>query len=186
MRSPRRSASPAGSTASSTTPSRGRGSTTPATRRSPSLPRDLWEHEASVALRGAYYCAHASYPHLKAACGRLILVTSTSGIEGTPTQPAYAARKGALRALTKSFAREWGRNGINVNAVSPYVTTPSFSAWWDKNPELKKQGERLTALGYIGDPEADVAPAFVFLLGHASHYVTGQTLSVDAGRYMSF
>lgn len=150
------------------------------------LTRELWEHEASVSLRGAYYLAHAAYPHLAAAKGRLILLTSTAGVEGTPTQPAYAACKGALRALTKSLAREWGPDGITVNAVSPYVTTPSFSAWWDKNPALKRAGEKLTALGYIGDPEPDVAPVFVFLLSDASHYMTGQTFSVDAGRYMTF
>lgn len=149
------------------------------------LPRDLWEHEASVALRGAYYCARAAFRHLAETKGRLVLLTSTAGIEGTPTQPAYAACKGALRAMTKSLAREWGPAGITVNALSPYVETPSFSSWWDKNPELKAAGERLTALGYIGQPEEDVAPVFVFLLGAASHYVTGQTFSVDAGRYMS-
>jgi NAD(P)-dependent dehydrogenase (short-subunit alcohol dehydrogenase family) len=150
------------------------------------LPLELWEHEASVAMRGAYYCARFAYPHLATAKGRLILLTSTAGVEGPPTQPAYAACKGALRAMTKSLAREWGPLGITVNCVSPYVTTPSFSSWWDKNPELKAEGERLTALGYIGEPETDVAPVFVFLLGADSHYVTGQTFFVDSGRYMSY
>ncbi|MBS1882818.1 MAG: SDR family oxidoreductase [Actinobacteria bacterium] len=149
------------------------------------LPLELWEHEARVALRGAYYSAVAAYPHLKQARGRMILVSSTSGIEGTPTQGAYAVCKGALRGMTKSLAREWGPDGITVNAISPYVTTPSFSSWWDKNPELKAEGEALTALGYIGDPEEDVAPVFVFILGDGSHYVTGQTFAVDSGRYIS-
>jgi NAD(P)-dependent dehydrogenase (short-subunit alcohol dehydrogenase family) len=150
-----------------------------------SLPLELWEHESGVALRGAYYCAVAAHPHLKAAKGRLVLVTSASGLEGTPVHSAYAASKGALRGMTKSLAREWGPDGITVNAVSPYVTTPAFSSWWDKDPELKRSAERLTALGFIGEPDADVAPAFVFLLGDASHYITGQTFSVDSGRYMT-
>jgi NAD(P)-dependent dehydrogenase (short-subunit alcohol dehydrogenase family) len=107
-------------------------------------------------------------------------------VEGTPTQPAYSACKGALRAMTKSLAREWGPERITVNAVSPYITTPSFSSWWDKNPELKAEGERLTILGYIGEPEADAGPPFVFLLSDASHYLTGQTFFVDAGRYASY
>lgn len=149
------------------------------------LPLELWDHEARVALRGAYYCAVAAHPHLKEAKGRLILVSSASGLEGTPTQAAYAACKGALRGMTKSLAREWGPDAITVNSVSPYVTTPSFSAWWDKNPELKAEGEGLTALGYIGDPEEDVAPAFTFILSDAAHYITGQTFAVDSGRYMS-
>jgi 3-oxoacyl-[acyl-carrier protein] reductase len=149
------------------------------------LSLELWEHESSVAMRGAYYCAATAWPHLRQAHGRLILLSSTSGVEGTPTQPAYAACKGALRAMTKSLAREWGPAGVTVNAVSPYITTPAFSSWWDQNPELKAEGERLTALGYIGDPERDAGPVFVFLLSDASHYVTGQTLFVDAGRYMA-
>jgi 3-oxoacyl-[acyl-carrier protein] reductase len=149
------------------------------------LPEDLWHHEASVALRGAYYCAKASLAYLIAAKGRLILLSSTSGVEGTPTQPAYAACKGALRAMTKSLAREWGPFGVTVNAVCPYISSPSFEAWWAKNPELKAEGERLTALGYIGDPQTDGGPPFVFLLSEGSRYITGQTLFVDAGRYMS-
>jgi NAD(P)-dependent dehydrogenase (short-subunit alcohol dehydrogenase family) len=150
------------------------------------LPVELWEHEASVAMRGAYYCATAGLPHLKQSKGRLILVTSSAGVEGTPTQPAYAACKGALRAMTKSLAREWGPYGITVNTVSPFVATPSFNAFWEKNPELKEEGVKMTALGYIGEPENDVAPVFVFLLSGDSHYVTGQTYSVDSGRYMTF
>jgi 3-oxoacyl-[acyl-carrier protein] reductase len=157
----------------------------PRSRSVAELPEELWRHEAAVALRGAYYCAKAGFPALRASKGTLVLVSSTSGVEGTPTQPAYAACKGALRAMTKSLAREWGPYGINVNAVSPYVTTPSFQAWWDKDPDLKAEGERLTALGYIGDPEADAGPPFVFLLSDAAHYITGQTLFVDSGRYMS-
>jgi 3-oxoacyl-[acyl-carrier protein] reductase len=125
-------------------------------------------------------------PRLAEARGRLILVTSSAGVEGTPTQPAYAACKGALRAMTKSLAREWGPLGITVNTVSPFVATPSFNAFWEKNPELKEEGVKMTALGYIGEPEDDVAPVFVFLLSDAAHYVTGQTYSVDSGRYMSF
>jgi 3-oxoacyl-[acyl-carrier protein] reductase len=149
------------------------------------LTEELWNYEASVAMRGAYYCAKAACGYLVQTKGRLILLSSTSGVEGTPTQPAYAACKGALRAMMKSLAREWGPFGVTVNAVSPYITTPAFDSWWAKNPELKAEGESLTALGYIGEPEADAGPPFVFLLSEASHYITGQTLFIDSGRYMS-
>jgi 3-oxoacyl-[acyl-carrier protein] reductase len=150
------------------------------------LTLELWNYDASVAMRGAYYCAKAGFSHLVASKGKLILLSSTSGVEGTPTQPAYSACKGALRAMTKSLAREWGRHGVTVNAVCPYITTPAFSDWWDRNPELKAEGEQLTALGYIGDPVTHGGPPFVFLLSEGSSYLTGQTLFVDAGRYMSY
>lgn len=152
------------------------------------LTRELWEHEAAVSMRGAFYLARAAFPHLAAATdgGRLVLVTSTAGIEGTPYHPAYAACKGALRALAKSLAREWGPLGVTVNLVSPTAATATQAAMWQLYPELRETTKKLTALGFIGEPERDVGPVFVFLLDGASHYVTGQTLLVDAGRYMAF
>lgn len=148
------------------------------------LTLENWHHEAAVAMRGAYYCATAAFPLLRDARGRLILVTSAAGIEGTPAQPAYGAVKGALRGMTKSLAREWGRLGITVNSVSPYVRTPLFNAWWDNNPTMQAGALTITSLGYVGQPEEDVAPVFVFILSDASHYMTGQNFAVDSGRYL--
>jgi NAD(P)-dependent dehydrogenase (short-subunit alcohol dehydrogenase family) len=149
------------------------------------LPLPIWEHEVSVSLRGAYYCAQAAFPHLLATKGRLVLLTSGGGIEGSGDKPSYGACKGAIRALTKSLAREWGPLGITVNAVSPFANSPSFEEGWKRNPNAKAEQERLTAVGYLGDGEADVAPPVVFLLSDASQYVTGQTLMTDGGRYLA-
>jgi NAD(P)-dependent dehydrogenase (short-subunit alcohol dehydrogenase family) len=149
------------------------------------LPLALWEHEVSVSLRGAYYCAQAAFAHLVATKGRLILLTSGGGIEGSGDKPSYAACKGAIRALTKSLAREWGPLGVTVNAVSPFANSPSFEQGWKANPDAKAAQERLTAVRYLGEAEEDVAPPVVFLLSDASHYVTGQTLMTDGGRYLA-
>ena len=150
------------------------------------LPADLWEHEVSVSLRGAYFCAAAGFAHLAAAKGRLVLLSSAGGIEGSVDKPAYAICKGALRAMTKSLAREWGPMGITVNAVSPFATSPSFERWWSENPAAKEVTLRLTALHHLGDGEKDIAPAILFLLSDLSRYVTGTTLMADGGRYLAF
>lgn len=149
------------------------------------FPLELWEHEVSVSLRGAYFCALAAFPHLVASKGRLILLTSAGGIEGDRDKPAYGACKGALRAMTKSLAREWGPLGVTVNAVSPFATSPSFERGWKENPKAKEVTQRLTALHRLGEAEQDVAPPIVFLLSDLSRYVTGTTLMADGGRYLA-
>lgn len=149
------------------------------------LSLELWEHETSVSLRGAYFCAVAAFPHLVKTNGRLILLTSAGGIEGSADKPFYGACKGALRAMTKSLAREWGPLGITVNAVSPFASSPSFDKFWAENPDAKEATLRLTALHHLGDAEIDVAPPIVFLLSDLSRYVTGTTLMTDGGRYLA-
>ena len=136
-------------------------------------------------MRGAYYCAQAAFQHLVDAKGRLILFSSGGGIEGSGDKPSYSAAKGALRALTKSLAREWGPLGVTVNAVSPFASSPSFEAAWQKNPEGKEKTLRLTALHHLGNAEDDVAPPIVFLLSDMSHYITGSTIMTDGGRYLA-
>jgi NAD(P)-dependent dehydrogenase (short-subunit alcohol dehydrogenase family) len=145
------------------------------------LGADAWEHQVSVALRGAYYCAVEAHPHLAATEGRLVLMTSGAGIEGSPLMGSYATCKAAIRGFTKSLAREWGGSRITVNAVSPLVRTPAF----DRSVEDPAQAAfilSLSALGYVGETLTDVAPPIVFLLSDAARYVTGQTLVVDGGR----
>ena len=140
-----------------------------------------WEHHVSVALRGAYYCAVEAYPHLAERQGRLMLMTSAAGIEGSPMMGAYATCKSAIRGFTKSLAREWGPSKVAVNAISPLVRTPAF----DRSVADPDQAEfilSLSALGYVGETITDVAGALVFLLSDASRYITGQTLVVDGGR----
>ena len=116
-------------------------------------------------------------------------IPSTSGglgNTGAPGYGPYSAAKEAVRSLTRTAAREWGRDGITVNCVCPasvahrmQVVDPdsprgrAFAAMYEDHP-----------LGRDGDAEADIAPAVAFLLSDASQYVTGQTLMVDGGGIM--
>jgi NAD(P)-dependent dehydrogenase (short-subunit alcohol dehydrogenase family) len=143
----------------------------------------LWNDHVAVSLRGAFHCAGAALPWLEQVNGRFILMTSPAGIEGSANLPIYGAVKGAIRGFVKSLAKEWGPLGVTVNCISPLAETPAMASAYRENPELEARLQRLVPLGRIGDPEADIAPAVVFLASDAGRYVTGQTLVVDGGRF---
>jgi 3-oxoacyl-[acyl-carrier protein] reductase len=99
---------------------------------------------------------------------------------GTPRRAGYAASKGAVDALTRSLAMEFGPQGIRINCVAPGVIV---TAMWEKNravPGVIEQVEAQVALRRWGLPE-DVADVVVFLASDASRYVTAQTIEVDGG-----
>jgi 3-oxoacyl-[acyl-carrier protein] reductase len=145
----------------------------------------VWRSCSRTAVWGSYHCARAAYPHLLAAGrrGRLVLLTSNAGVEGSAAMPAYAAVKGAQRALAKSLAREWGAHGITVNCVAPLAGTPALEEAFVRMPELEGRLLARSALARMGDPEADVGPVVAFLAGDEGGYVTGQTLVCDGGSF---
>jgi NAD(P)-dependent dehydrogenase (short-subunit alcohol dehydrogenase family) len=113
--------------------------------------------------------------------GSIINLSSVSGVVGTPHRAAYAATKGAVDALTRSLAMEYGPNGVRVNAVAPGVIDTDL---WARNkavPGVVEQVEATIPLGRWGTPE-DVADVIVFLASDAARYVTAQTISVDGGQ----
>jgi len=144
---------------------------------------DEWDDHVAVSVRGAYHCARFALPHLRARQGRFVLMTSPAAMEGSVALPAYAAVKGAVRGLAKSLAVEWGPLGVGVVCLSPLARTPALDRAYDENPELEQRLGRVVPLGRVGDPDTDIAPVVVFLLGEAARYVTGQTIVVDGGRF---
>jgi 3-oxoacyl-[acyl-carrier protein] reductase len=143
----------------------------------------LWSAYSGAAAWGSLHCAQAALPHLQASGhGRLILVTSTAGAEGSAGRPLYAAVKAAQRAMVKSLAREWGPLGITVNALAPLAATPAMDAAL-ADPDLRTRLEARIPLGRLGDPEHDIGAAAAFLAGDDGRYVTGQTLVCDGGSY---
>jgi 3-oxoacyl-[acyl-carrier protein] reductase len=139
----------------------------------------------AVSLRGAYHCATAAGPALRASGGRFLVMTSPAGMEGSLMLPAYGMVKAALRGFAKSLAREWADAGVTVNVVSPLAQTPAMTAAVEHDPDLAGRVARRVPLGRLGDPETDIGPAVVFLLGDGARYITGQTLPVDGGRFMA-
>jgi NAD(P)-dependent dehydrogenase (short-subunit alcohol dehydrogenase family) len=134
-----------------------------------------------VNVRGLLLLTTAVLPSMVARrSGSIVNVSSVSSQVGTPRRAAYAASKGAVDALTRSLAMEFGPHGIRVNCVAPGVIV---TAMWEKNravPGVIEQVEAQVALRRWGWPE-DVADVVVFLASDAARYVTAQTIEVDGG-----
>jgi NAD(P)-dependent dehydrogenase (short-subunit alcohol dehydrogenase family) len=114
------------------------------------------------------------YPHLKARGGGAIInFASGVGTQGMVGAGAYAAAKEAIRGLTKVAALEWGRENIRVNVICPVASGDPDAPWIPG-------ALAINPMGRIGDPEADIGAAVVYLAGPGS-YVTGRTLHVDGG-----
>ncbi len=147
---------------------------------------DVWEENSGTAVWGSFYSAVLAFPHLRTAGanGRLILLTSPAGVEGSVNIPLYSAVKAAQRAMTKSLSKEWGPNGITVNAIAPVAETPALAGAFAQNPVLKERVEARASLRRIGDPEHDIGGVAVFLASDDGGYVTGQTIVCDGGSFM--
>ena len=128
-------------------------------------------------VKAVFVCAQAAAKIMKEQGGGVILNTSSMvSLYGQPAGSAYPASKFAVNGLTKSLARELGRDHIRVNAVAPGITKTDMVA---ALPEAMIQPLIATIpLGRIGEPE-DVANAFLFLASDMASYVTGEILSVD-------
>jgi 3-oxoacyl-[acyl-carrier protein] reductase len=146
---------------------------------------ELFDEHAAVSLRGAYHCARAARHALEASHGTLLVMTSPAGIEGSATLPMYATMKGALRGFAKSLAREWAAFGITVNVVSPLAFSPAMVNAIAEDPDLEGRLNRRVPLGRVGDSETDVGRGVAFLVSADAGYITGQTLGVDGGHFMS-
>lgn len=135
-----------------------------------------------VNLTGVFNCTQAVLPHLvEKGYGKIINTSSVSGIYGNVGQTNYAASKAAVVGMTKTWAKELGRKGINVNAVAPGFTSTSMVA---KMPEkIIDQMKSVVALQRLGIP-TEIANAYLFLASDESSYVHGHVLHVDGGIMM--
>jgi 2-dehydro-3-deoxy-D-gluconate 5-dehydrogenase len=112
--------------------------------------------------------------------GSIINYASLLSFQGGFTVPAYAASKGAVAQLTKSFANEWTAKGVTVNAIAPgYIETEMNTALLNDKERLASISARIPA-GRWGTPE-DFKGTSVYLSSRASGYVSGHTLVVDGG-----
>jgi NAD(P)-dependent dehydrogenase (short-subunit alcohol dehydrogenase family) len=146
------------------------------------IPEDDFRTELDSGFLGTVQFMQAAFPHLREEGGSIINFGSHDALRGQPNRATYSAAKEAVRGMSRSAARDWGRYGIRVNVLCPSAITPAVKA--RVTPEKLAEAVATTALGYIGDPYEDVAPVAIFLASDASRYVTGQTINVDGGRWM--
>lgn len=133
---------------------------------------------------GSMRFMQACFPYLSRKGGSIINFASGAAIEGWANLATYAATKEGVRGLSRSAAKEWGKHGIRVNVISPQAMSPSMEAFKTHSPEGFAGLVANTPMGYVGDPEADIAPVAMFLASDASRYMTGHTLNVDGGLFV--
>jgi 3-oxoacyl-[acyl-carrier protein] reductase len=140
---------------------------------------EQWQQVIDVNLTGVFNCTKAVSTHMiEKQSGRIINATSVVGLYGNFGQTNYVAAKSGLIGMTKVWARELGRKGINVNAVAPgFIATEMVASMPEKVINIMKEK---TPLGRLGTPE-DIANAYLFLAGDESSYINGTVLSVDGG-----
>ncbi len=142
-----------------------------------------WDFTLRTGLMGTLWCMRAVFPHMKDRGGKIINFGSLAGQRGSAGSAAYNATKEAIRALTRTAAREWGRYRITVNVINPAARSHALDEYQKSNPN-KIDSARQVPLGRLGDPLTDIAPAAVFLASSDSDYVTGLTMMVDGGLLM--
>jgi NAD(P)-dependent dehydrogenase (short-subunit alcohol dehydrogenase family) len=137
-----------------------------------------------MTLRLALWAMQAAFPHMRDRGGRIINFGSWYGKAGQEGTLAYNLTKEAIRALTRTAAREWAKYGITVNVINPAAKTDAAAHVERNNPEAFAQALAMIPMGRFGDPEGDIAPVAAFLASRAAGYVTGQTIEVDGGLLM--
>lgn len=135
-----------------------------------------------VNLKGVFNCIRAVTPiMIKQKSGKIINMTSVSGIMGNAGQLNYCASKAGVIGMTKSLAREVGSRGINVNAIAPgFIETDMTNVLGDKVKEAGIQNIPLKRFGSV----SDIAEVAAFLASDSANYITGQVISVDGGMSM--
>jgi len=163
------------------------------------LSDESWDLVLDVNLRGTFNCIRSAAPYLRDVAkqeieksGRvkynrkIVNFFSTAAVRGNPGQINYVAAKMGNVGITRTVAQEWGRFGINVNAVAPGLTRTRLTQEKKPGDELgipKQQFEdavQRIPMGRAGEPE-DIARVVLFFASYLSDYVTGQTINVSGG-----
>lgn len=145
------------------------------------IPEDEWDDVLAVNLKGAFLCAKAVYPSMKArGGGRIVNIASITFFTGLPLLLHYVSSKGGLIGFTRALAREVGPDNITVNSVSPGAF-PTAAEEIHPDPEgYNRYVLAQQCLKRRGHPD-DIGRAVLFLAGDAASFITGQTLEVDGG-----
>ncbi|QDV27524.1 3-oxoacyl-[acyl-carrier-protein] reductase [Aureliella helgolandensis] len=145
----------------------------------PRMTDEQWDDVIQTNLTSCFlFCREASKMMMSARYGRIINMSSVSGLIGNPGQTNYSASKAGMIGLTRSLARELGKRKITINAVAPgFIASDMTDALGD---DMLKEVKKRIPANRLGQAD-DVAAAVVFLASAGASYITGQVLTVDGG-----
>lgn len=143
------------------------------------MSEEQWDMVLDINLKGTFLCSQAAAKEMmKKRFGRIVNISSVSGILGTAGQANYASSKAGVIALTKSFARELGARNITANAIAPgFIITEMTDQLSD---EVKNAYMSQIPLKRGGTPE-DITEVVKFLISPSASYITGTTINVSGG-----
>jgi 3-oxoacyl-[acyl-carrier protein] reductase len=141
-----------------------------------------WDLVLCTNLKGVFNCCKAAArPMMRQRSGRIVNISSVSGIAGQGGQTNYSASKAGIIGFTKSLAKELGPRNVTVNAVAPGFVLTDLTA--DLSEDLIQRAIETTPLRRMGQPE-EIAHAVAFLASDLASYITGEVLTVDGGLVM--
>ena len=141
-----------------------------------------WDNVLATNLTGTFNLTKALIKGMiKNRHGRIINISSVSGLMGNPGQVNYSSAKAGISGFTKSLAKEVGSRGITVNSIAPGFIETDMTSYLDEDDKQKLiQNIPLNRLGCVND----IAELAIFLASEDASYITGQTISVDGGLFM--
>ncbi len=147
------------------------------------MDNETFDNIMQISLKGTFWASKYAIPEMrKAGTGSIVNISASSSKQSLPHRPAYQASKGAINALTRQMAVDYGKENIRCNAIIVgfiFTGTPEMTAIL-ADDNLRAAFEKNVVVPYLGEP-ADIAAGVVYLASDESKYVTGTQLTIDGG-----
>jgi NAD(P)-dependent dehydrogenase (short-subunit alcohol dehydrogenase family) len=148
---------------------------------------ESWDHHFNINAKGTFITNQEVFPYLREKGGRIINFGAGVAANGSAEISAYSASKAAVHTWTRCIAQAWGKYNITANIICPAVWSPMYEQHRASyTPEqLRAHDARMAQIihigGKLGDPDRDLTPMIIFLLGDGARFLTGQTYPIDGG-----
>lgn len=140
----------------------------------------------AMCLYATKWAMERALPHMKArGWGRVINMASLNGVNAHMGSADYNVAKEAVRAYSRSAAREWAGHGICVNVICPAAVSAAYRRFSEMAPDVAAATAAANPMGRMGDPAADIGGVALFLASDDARYLTGNTLFVDGGAHIN-